>query len=432
MKLSRYNWIVEHDNDVIAYNSFTGAMARIEPENVSTISELFSLEGNVDSYYNNIDTNLSKSLVHGGYVIDDGFDERILLKVRFNSSKYSGDGSYDSLTLVMTRRCNFRCTYCFESETLDLKDSITDEVLDRVVEIAKKDTGKTFSLTLYGGEPLLEYRKCIDICMRCKKAVNERDADFSASLITNGYLLTPRIAEQLSENGVKSVQITVDGSRETHNRNRPLKNGEGTYDRVMENIKTCADKIKIAIRMNIKEVDINEINALKNTTSKYTGVQIHFAPVDLKCQGDSSSFDRVKKKLASIMPAEEMGLYDIHARIAGCGATRLKPSVVLPNGDLVRCWEQVDGTKSSSNILDESKTEDYISFLNWVGWDPYLPDTECYQCRYLPNCGGGCPLQRIVYGEKKCTFYCDEDYKKSIIGSYISLKKQKMNKIAGE
>ena len=40
--------------------------------------------------------------------------------------------------------------------------------------------------------------------------------------------------------GLTGVKVTLDGDRETHDRMRPLRGGQGTFDRIIENIRRVA------------------------------------------------------------------------------------------------------------------------------------------------------------------------------------------------
>jgi len=61
------------------------------------------------------------------------------------------------------------------------------------------------------------------------------------SIITNGYLLTDSNARMLSSvAGVTTVQVTIDGTKDIHDKRRTLEGGQGTYDVIMQNIKDNA------------------------------------------------------------------------------------------------------------------------------------------------------------------------------------------------
>ena len=63
------------------------------------------------------------------------------------------------------------------------------------------------------------------------------------SIITNGLLLTPEVVDRLLPFGLSGVKITLDGDRDTHNRMRPLRGGQGTFDRIIENIRRVAGRV---------------------------------------------------------------------------------------------------------------------------------------------------------------------------------------------
>ena len=61
------------------------------------------------------------------------------------------------------------------------------------------------------------------------------------NIITNGLLLTREVVDRLKPFGLNGVKITLDGDRATHDRMRPLRGGQGTFDRIIENIRAVAD-----------------------------------------------------------------------------------------------------------------------------------------------------------------------------------------------
>ena len=82
------------------------------------------------------------------------------------------------------------------------------------------------------------------------------------NIITNGLLLTPEVVDRLLPFGLNGVKITLDGDRDTHNRMRPLRGGQGTFDRIIENIRRVAGKCRIAIGGNFDESSVDSYPAL--------------------------------------------------------------------------------------------------------------------------------------------------------------------------
>jgi MoaA/NifB/PqqE/SkfB family radical SAM enzyme len=101
--------------------------------------------------------------------------------------------------LIPTRRCNLACTYCNEFD--DHSPPVpTTELMRRVDRLAALGTG---IVTLSGGEPLL-HPELDDVIRRI------RSRGMIATLITNGYLLTPDRIARLDAAGLDHLQISVD------------------------------------------------------------------------------------------------------------------------------------------------------------------------------------------------------------------------------
>src|ERR1700681_4173866 len=101
--------------------------------------------------------------------------------------------------IVPIRRCNLDCSYCNEYDKTSDPVPI-DVMLRRIDRLA--DLGTTI-ITLSGGEPTLH--PDLDAIIR---RIRERGA--IATLITNGYLLTPDRIQRLNRAGLDYLQISID------------------------------------------------------------------------------------------------------------------------------------------------------------------------------------------------------------------------------
>src|SRR5688500_20133625 len=90
----------------------------------------------------------------------------------------------------------------------------------------------------------------------------ERVVPQSVSFITNGLLLRPEVVDRLLPYGLFGVKITLDGDRDTHNRMRPLRGRQGTFDRIIENVRRVAPKVAITIGGNFDESSWDSYPAL--------------------------------------------------------------------------------------------------------------------------------------------------------------------------
>ena len=101
--------------------------------------------------------------------------------------------------IVPVRRCNLSCTYCNEYDKTS-SPVPTEMMLRRVDKLAELGTG---IVTFSGGEPTLH--PDLDRLIR-----RVRDNGALATLITNGYLLTPERIRGLNQAGLDYLQISID------------------------------------------------------------------------------------------------------------------------------------------------------------------------------------------------------------------------------
>ena len=107
-----------------------------------------------------------------------------------------------------------------------------------------------FTLTFFGGEPLLNLPVVYALAERLWEACRSRGVAMNISIITNGLLLTEAVVDRLLPYGLTGVKITLDGDRATHDRLRPLRGGQGTFDRILANMRAVAPKVRLSIGGN--------------------------------------------------------------------------------------------------------------------------------------------------------------------------------------
>src|SRR5207302_4067304 len=110
-----------------------------------------------------------------------------------------------------------------------------------------------------------------------------RGIEMGVNIITNGLLLTPDVVDRMLPFGLNAVKITLDGDRDTHNRMRPLRGGQGTFDRIVHNIRQVADRCRIAIGGNFDESSVDSYPALlaylKEQEFADKLVKVNFKPI---------------------------------------------------------------------------------------------------------------------------------------------------------
>ena len=113
-----------------------------------------------------------------------------------------------------------------------MTEKIIDLVAFRIAEHAEAHDLASVDIVLHGGEPLLAGPARITYAISAIRAGlgGSRRANFSIQ--TNGVLLNEQFLDLFADHGVQ-VGLSLDGSREMHDRHRRGPDGSGTYEIVI-------------------------------------------------------------------------------------------------------------------------------------------------------------------------------------------------------
>jgi len=216
------------NGSLILFNSLTGAIGAVPAEQASMVRESLRRSAKHASPLQGI----LKDLRSGGFLILEGTDERSLAQKHF-LNRYRDE--YLHLILLSTEQCNFRCTYCYESFLRERMSNGIRNGIKRYVT-SQRDL-KQFVVSWFGGEPLLAADVVIDLSRFFHQYCAERGIQYRATATTNGFFLTPEVAEKIIPLGVREFQITLDGIQEEHDKRRVLQAGGGTFNVIMQNLR---------------------------------------------------------------------------------------------------------------------------------------------------------------------------------------------------
>lgn len=129
--------------------------------------------------------------------------------------------------VMLTNQCNCRCVYCFENRS---KERMSFDTAKTTLRFIHSSGTKNPGFTFFGGEPMLEFDTIIQPLVEYSKEAFPIQTRFA--MTTNGTLFTKERLDFLKENNIRFM-LSMDGAATAQNVNRPLANGENSFDKVM-------------------------------------------------------------------------------------------------------------------------------------------------------------------------------------------------------
>ena len=338
------------------------------------------------------------------------------------------------LLYVPTMACNMQCRYCYlEDHTVDtLRGEDCLETLQYAIAKFREADVVPFNISLHGGEvttlPKQEFHDLIQYISRYYQDMREliTDAGFRVGhphIKTNLYGLDRHI-ETIREFNV-SISGSLDLPLSLHEKYRVTKGGEGTLERILDNIRLLEeipDKKKVSatiFREHFEQLDqiIEDIRFLDRNTC-----------LDMNDFNFMIGFDYNSCGLLHHMSEEEQLIFyrrmheafdgtNLDAGVNGAWFDEFGPEyctncdncgekffLLERNGDIYSC---VRGQKNEDfyygNIYRDTvdtilKTAARKIFQNH-NRQPF-PE-ECARCAYLYLCKTGCPFVKNVYESGK-------------------------------
>jgi uncharacterized protein len=145
-----------------------------------------------------------------------------------------------AISLAVAQKCNLGCTYCyaqqgtFGGEAGNMPPDVARAAIDQLIQGA--EPGETLTLAFMGGEPLVN-RKTLHASTRyAASQAAVRGIRIGFSMTTNATLLSDEDIELFEEYGF-TLTTSLDGLGATHDRLRPYRSGNGSFEKVAKNVK---------------------------------------------------------------------------------------------------------------------------------------------------------------------------------------------------
>lgn len=331
------------------------------------------------------------------------------------------------LMVNVAQVCNLKCVYCAAGGDGSFGDTLKHIEIEKVYEQIRMvlhdiPRGETFSLTFFGGEPLVAPETIRQLARFTRLQVAGRDIRVKFRVITNATLVTPAIAELLASIGCH-VMVSLDGPPEINDKNRPTRGGLGSTERTIRGI----DEL-VKVRDRLGSITANAVFGKHNTdvlaTYKFLR-EFSFDSMnfDFAAETDDSEASRAyQESLAKTADfaylhggeneLRKIEMFDAYFKALDeqrrlnnhCGAGK-SHLTIDGRGRATACqWfvGQSSEDLGQAGKLDHERLKSYAPRLNELN--------NCQSCwaRYL--CGGGCMfVNQLKNGSKhkKDNDFCD-------------------------
>lgn len=355
-----------------------------------------------------------------------------------------------SVVTRVTEQCNLDCSYCYMAEKVNKK--ITKETLQNLFQKVHSYNERFAHYTWIGGEPLLVHDDFFEWIMSYSNEYNPKKLEISHSIQTNGYLLSAKRRETLTNMGFK-IGVSYDGTTEQEIL-RPLLSGKSSHKRVLDNIKQGNGKLGI-INVITKKTVGNEERLYSDLKELTKSAALNFyAPT-------GKGLETLDELLPSKKQAGDMMIkfYELW-RDDEEDTFYLKPFSDIVRSfftgfnrvcefSTIACY-QIIGLDTEGKIYTCTRAthmpEAYLGDINKEGLeiilskDPRIAILDRYfmlkdSCEYFRICGGGCPVEAVSYKNNflEKAYYCcesrgalfkkiEEDLKNDIIHTRLKAK----------
>lgn len=115
------------------------------------------------------------------------------------------------IDVLLTNKCNLRCTYCFQQHLKDYGDGFTVESLKRVWDWFKVVNGKPGkNMQFFGGEPLLYKKLIADFVNTHRKEFIAEQGNITTTIVTNGTLFDNGFIDEYLSVGTTEINFSID------------------------------------------------------------------------------------------------------------------------------------------------------------------------------------------------------------------------------
>ena len=269
---------------------------------------------------------------------------------------------------------------------------------------------RNLEVDFFGGEPLMNFEVVKQLVEYGRSIEDTYNKKFRFTLTTNGVLVNDEIIE-FANKEMSNVVMSVDGRKEVHDRMRPFRTGQGSYDVIIPKFKKFADsrdQFNYYVRGTFTHHNLDfskDVLSLADQGFEQISVEPVVAPYEedyaIKEEDVKQLCEEYDKLAAELVKRKKAGkgfnffhfMIDleggpcIYKRLSGCGSGT-EYLAVTPWGDLYPCHQFVGQEEFLLGNVDTGvvNTDLCKKFKNCNVYSK----PKCKECFARYFCSGGC------------------------------------------
>jgi uncharacterized protein len=315
--------------------------------------------------------------------------------------------------------CNLGCQYCYVPFNPWKVNTISLDLIKKLMIGIGKAASTCVQLVWHGGEPLLAKQDFFETVLDIQGRYIRPDQTILHSIQTNATLLNDSWIDFLTKNNF-GIGISLDGPAAIHDSQRPFRSSRGSHNKIINNIKYLKEKqinfgVSTVVTIHsvrqpkllydyFKQFALYEYDLLPCLPYSHNGASQSLAvdPLDFSdflnryfdiwlADNDPRVQIRFLVEIVKGMLKRQMTLCKFMPTCAGY-------STLLINGDIYPCDsyaglpEYCFGNLNQTSLAQISRSQNRLDFIATT--QAHSP--QCQYCRWFSICRGGCPFHQYT------------------------------------
>ncbi|MEM4397724.1 MAG: radical SAM protein [Candidatus Woesearchaeota archaeon] len=326
-----------------------------------------------------------------------------------------------NVTLFLTSNCNLRCIYCYanagDTKIRYMPIEIAKDAINLVISNSQRLNKKSIGLSFHGGgEPTYNWHLLVKCIEYAKESTQKKNIDLYTAISTNG-IFSKKKALWLVSN-IDEACLSWDGPKEIQDKNRPLPNGESSFEIVYRTSQIFLEyNFKFSVRATITNETVNRMEEIYD----------YFRDIGIKKIQIEPSYECGRCKTTNVMSPEpntfvknylnilkkserdntdlscSLGAFGIRSSFCGASGDNF---CITPEGYITSCFEVTSREDPRYNIFfygyfSKEKKKIIIDYKK----REVLQRRQVYNIQYCKdcfvkwNCGGECLAKAASLGD---------------------------------